>query len=373
MEIFLTYILPALISAIAGVGLGIGQNVTNKKSVEDTNQANLQAVRETNASNVEQANLAYQRSLPINQVKDLMDAGMSRAGALNMLTGGGTYTAPVLQSSHGDSPQMDFSSIANSIERLTGVPSNVEQHKMMQLQRESLEQEIRLRDLDEQRKQEQHQYDMWLKTYGKKSTEMIDALSSKIVSIAADKGINLADIDSVDKLVKVFDLGNDEIWRNMPAQARWQVLEAVRLQAAENRSNQSAIDSHNAAIDERRAASDKHDFDVKQLEKLKLEIQDYNDERDARKKEYSARKVRAIAQQMADSYDLSMSLSHALSVFEIDKDGNIKFDSDGLPVYRNDIIKENEQGWSEVREFWNKCFEVIPANILLRALSSVFK
>lgn len=357
--IFLAFVLPALISAIAGIGLGIGQNVANTKSVESTNEANLQAVRETNASNVEQANLAYQRSLPINQVKSLMDAGMSRAGAFNYLTGGGTYTAPVLQSSHGDAPQMDFSGIASSIERLSGVPSNVEQHKMMQLQRENLQQEMHLRELDEQRKQEQHQYDMWLKTYGKNATVMIDDLSSKIVSLAADKGINLDNIDSTDKLVKAFDLGNDATWRNMPAQARSQVLEGVRLQAAENRANQSA--------------QDKHNLDVKMLEKLRLEIQDFKDEQDARKKEYAARKVRATAQQMADSYDLSMSLSHALSVFEIDKDGNIKFDSNGLPVYRNDLIKENEQGWSEVREFWNKCFEVIPANILLRALSSVFK
>lgn len=372
MSIFLAFVLPAIISAIAGIGLGIGQNVANSKSVESTNEANLQAVRETNASNVEQANLAYQRSLPINQIKGLMDAGMSRAGALNKLTGGGTYTAPVLQSSHGDSPQMDFSSIANSIERLTGVPSNVEQHKMMQLQRDSLEQEIRLRDLDEQRKQEQHQYDMWLKTYGKKSTEMIDALSSKIVSIAADKGINLADIDSVDKLVKAFDLGNDEIWLNMPAQARWQVLEAVRLQAAENRANQSAIDSHNAAIDERRSAEDTHKFSQKQLERLRLEIEDFTAAKTAREKEYAARRVKAQLEQDASVFELGMSLGQSLRVFEHDKDGNIVFGEDGYPQFKEGL-EEHNKDWSKVRNFWQAMFEVFPVTMIGTILKGILK
>lgn len=248
--IFLAFVLPALISAIAGIGLGIGQNVSNTKSVESTNQANLEAVRETNASNVEQANLSYQRSLPINQVKNLMDAGFSRAGALNNLTGGGTYTAPVLQSSHGDAPQMDFSSIASSFDRLSDIPSNVEQHKMVQLQRENLLQEMRLRDQEEMRKQELHDYEVWEKSLGKEATTKLNSLASYIVSKAADNGVNLDDVDSIDKLVRTFDLGRNPDWRTMPHIARNQVLQAVQNQHAENRARQAADDAHRAAGDE---------------------------------------------------------------------------------------------------------------------------
>lgn len=364
-SIFLAFVLPALISAIAGIGLGIGQNVANTKSVESTNDANLQAVRETNASNVEQANLAYQRSLPINQVKGLMDAGMSRAGALNKLTGGGTYTAPVLQSSHGDAPQMDFSGIASSIERLSGVPSNVEQHKMMKLQRDNLEQEMRLRDSEELRKQEQHTYDMWLKTYGKNATVMIDNLSSKIVSLAADKGINLDDIDSTDKLVKAFDLGNDATWRTMPAQARSQVLEGVRLQAAENRANESSSDAH-------RAAEDTHKLSQKQIDRLIQEIDDFNAAKSAREKEYAARRVKAQLEQDASVFELGMSLGQSLRVFEHDKDGNIVFGENGYPKFIEGL-EEHNKDWSKVRNFWQAMFEVFPVTMIGTILKGILK
>lgn len=254
-----------LVSALSGIGLGIGQNITNTKNVESTNATNLQSVQETNQSNVEQSELAYRRSLPTAQVRNLMAAGMSRAGALSMLTGGGSYTAPVLQSASADAPQVDYSPIASSIDRLNNIPTNVEQMDLVNLQKKALEQDTINKQAAEVRAQEQHEFDMWQKLYGKNATIQIDTLASDIVSQSADKGISLDGIDSIDKLVKSFDLKNNKTWRNMPAYARNQVLDSVRTQAAENRAIQAQNDSH-------RAANDAHDIAelAKSLERIKV-------------------------------------------------------------------------------------------------------
>lgn len=65
---------------LGSLGSGLMTNITNAILNKQNNRAQ-QAESEK----------AYQRSLPSNQVNNLMNAGMSRAGALSALTGGGTY------------------------------------------------------------------------------------------------------------------------------------------------------------------------------------------------------------------------------------------------------------------------------------------
>lgn len=265
-----------LVSTIGTIGLGAYQAVTNKKAVEETNETNLQAVRETNATNVEQAELAYQRSLPTQQVKNLMDAGMSRAGALSALTGGGTYTAPVLQSAHADAPQMDLSGVFSGLDRLQNIPSNVEQAQLVGEQRHALEVDTQNKINADNRAQEQHEFDMWQKLYGKDALQKINTLSSDIVSKAANNNINLDSIDSVDKLVKAFDLGNNEVWLSMPHAARNEVLQGVRTQAAENRAREQQNNANQAAKDAHQSAKDAHDINQVRLamEKINLKYLD---------------------------------------------------------------------------------------------------
>lgn len=106
---------------------GITGAITSGVNTRQTNETNLRIARETNAANrqlvemqnkaaKEESELAYKRSLPTNQVGNMMAAGMSRAGAINALNGGGSYTPAPVNVSQDSAPQMqttDFSALSN--------------------------------------------------------------------------------------------------------------------------------------------------------------------------------------------------------------------------------------------------------------------
>lgn len=107
----------AVVNGILGLGTSIAGLVVNAKQ----NKRNLAQQQWANAQNVRQAELAYQRSKPTTQVGNMMQAGMSRAGALNAINGGGSYTpAPV---SAGQEQMLDFSGVQNAL-------ANIAQMKM---------------------------------------------------------------------------------------------------------------------------------------------------------------------------------------------------------------------------------------------------
>lgn len=91
-------------------------NETNKEIARETNAANRQMVQEQNRAAAAESEKAYQRSKPITQVSNMMQAGMSRAGAINALNGGGSYTPAPVNVSQDSAPQMqttDLSALAN--------------------------------------------------------------------------------------------------------------------------------------------------------------------------------------------------------------------------------------------------------------------
>ena len=108
----------SLLSSLFGFGSNILTNYYNKKMQDEANKTNIQIVRETNQANRDmtaatnlanremvreqnaaaaaEAEKAYQRSKPTTQVGNMQAAGMSLAGAINNLNGGGSYSpAPV--------------------------------------------------------------------------------------------------------------------------------------------------------------------------------------------------------------------------------------------------------------------------------------
>lgn len=109
---------------LIGSLFGTMGNVIN---TAQTNSTNLQISRETNAANREmvemqnkaakqEAELAYKRSSAPNQVGLMTAAGMSRAGAINALNGGGSYTPAPVNTSQDSAPQMqtaDLSALSN--------------------------------------------------------------------------------------------------------------------------------------------------------------------------------------------------------------------------------------------------------------------
>lgn len=368
-------LLAAIISGVLGiVGLGLGsyqvsQNVQAQKDAnsanlqmnEETNKTNLEIARETNAANVEQANLSYQRSLPVNQVRNMMQAGVSEPAALAALTGGGSYSAPVLsagqtQAGHVNPVVKDFSKITESLDRLGNIPGNVQQAQLMQQQLDDAKQIASLRMAEETRKQEIHEFDMWQKMYGKNAAVMIDELSSKIVSMAADKGISLDSIDSIDKLVNSFDLGHDKTWRSMPAGARNQVLEGVRSQAAENR---ALAAEGRAAAAEGRAATAAADAHEESLQRLKQFREDYNNsvkEHKTQDKERAVREARSKVEQILA--ERKGAREEFLQSLNVDDDGKI-------------TLRKKVAAW--IHDLWTEFADVLGVEMLSDILRSIVR
>lgn len=94
-------------------------NKTNLEIADKTNRANRDLVEMQNKAAKQESELAYQRSKPTTQVGNLMQAGMSRAGAINTLNGGGSYTPAPVNASQDSAPTMqttDFSALSNIVQ-----------------------------------------------------------------------------------------------------------------------------------------------------------------------------------------------------------------------------------------------------------------
>lgn len=129
------------------LGSGISA-IANSVNTAQTNKYNLQIARETNAANremvemqnkaaKEEAELAYQRSKSTTQVQNMQAAGMSRAGAINALNGGGSYTPAPVNVSQDQAAKMetaDLSALANIGQRLAEMSQRKHEEKMQSKQ-----------------------------------------------------------------------------------------------------------------------------------------------------------------------------------------------------------------------------------------------
>lgn len=340
--------LGALIGSKLGASvIGAGMNAIGTSM---TNRTNLQIARETNAANAEQADLAYRRSLPVNQVANLVAAGMSKAGALSSLTGGGSYTpasmtGPTMQRS-------PLNDLGAAFDKVSEIPANVMQQEMTDANLRHINQQMDFERNDEKRKQEMHDFDKWQKQYGQKTAQMIDSVSSYIYTKAANDNINLDNIDSVDKLVKLFNLSSNKDWLNMPKMARDQLLQQVRSQASENR-----------AIANEKREQERHEIQQKiskeSLQQLKNANHEYIATSDARKKELNIREMRASIEEIMTSIGLDEAELKQYMRQRTRKDG-----SHGLST---------NQGMNVVAdEFWNTIGHVVGLEYVGGLLSRIF-
>ena len=106
----------SVITALSGLLGNSIQNVVNVKQQRETNKLNEKLVQMQNEASAQQAELSYQRSRADNQVANMMNAGMSRAGAINALNGGGHYQPAPVNTSQANAPQIDTSSAINAIQ-----------------------------------------------------------------------------------------------------------------------------------------------------------------------------------------------------------------------------------------------------------------
>lgn len=104
-------------------------NVANVISTALTNKSNQRIAAAQNAMQMAESEKAYQRSKATNQVNLMRDAGMSKAGALNALNGGGSYQPAPITSTPNQAPQMDLSS---AFDGLIQIGENAKQRKMQE-------------------------------------------------------------------------------------------------------------------------------------------------------------------------------------------------------------------------------------------------
>ena len=208
---------------VSAIGLGV-----NAKQTRETNEANLAAVDKTNQANAEQAELAYKRSMPTRQVANMMAAGMSKSAALQSLAGGGSYSAPVMQSAQSQSPNLDFSALA---ERIGGIPSNAQQSAMIKQQLESmkLDNDIKREQLEmakaaASRDAATQGFNLERDSYDFETRKQTDALRAIISKRAAEFNVNLNDIKSEQDLIDKLKLNDVAEWKDARSSSRDNVL-----------------------------------------------------------------------------------------------------------------------------------------------------
>lgn len=106
----------SFISAGSGIIGTILQNVFNTQQMRETNKANRELVALQNTAQAKENEKAYQRSLPLLQVNSMEQAGMSKAGAINALNGGGSYQAAPINAAQDEAPQIDLTQAVNAIQ-----------------------------------------------------------------------------------------------------------------------------------------------------------------------------------------------------------------------------------------------------------------
>ena len=224
---------------ISAIGLGV-----NAKQTRETNEANLAAVDKTNQANAEQADLAYKRSLPTRQVANMMAAGMSKSAALQSLSGGGSYSAPVMQSAQMQSPNLDFAALA---ERIGGIPSNAQQSAMIKQQLESmkLDNDIKREQLELAKAQAAREAtiqtgDFEAREYERETAKQTDALRTIINKRASEFNINLNDIKSEQDLIDKLKLNDVAEWRDARSSSRDNVLAYLGVTNSMRNENRAA-------------------------------------------------------------------------------------------------------------------------------------
>lgn len=338
----------AILSAII-TAIGIGVQAKNNR---ETNEANTAAVDKTNQANAEQAELAYKRSMPTRQVANMMAAGMSKSAALQSLAGGGSYSAPVMQSAQSQSPNLDFAALA---ERIGGIPSNAQQSAMVKQQLESMK-------LDNDIKREQLEMakaaaareatiqtgDFEAREYDRETAKQTDNLRTIINKRAAEFKVNLNDIKSEQDLIDKLKLNDVAEWTNARASSRDNVLAYLGVTNNMRNTNQSAQDTHRRMV---------------------AEYSDYKAAKNAREKEYHLREMAATFEQMLISRNMSQEWETIKDNFEF-KDGKLVLNPDGTPKINN---PEGVSAFGKIRGFWRDISDIIPVSVLGDVIRLILK
>lgn len=120
---------------------GLSQTIQSDINTKQTNKSNRDMVAAQNAAAAAESEKAYKRSLPTAQVAELRKAGMSQAGAVNTLNGGGSYTPAPVNVSQDSAPDLSgLSTVAQALSSLQQLKEQKRQfNENLGLEREKLQ------------------------------------------------------------------------------------------------------------------------------------------------------------------------------------------------------------------------------------------
>ena len=222
---FLGNVFGSAITAAANTRQTRETNEMNYKIAQETNAANREMVEMQNKAAKQEAELAYKRSSAPNQVGLMTAAGMSRAGAINALNGGGSYTPAPVNTSQDQAPQMqiaDLSALANIGQGLEAMAQRKHDAKMQDkqiqaqkdMQKEQLDfekqkwqDEQAIRDATLTSLQFQNKINEALANYkdenGNKTNLLVEGQAAERIANIADARLNTLYRDALNELVEL--------------------------------------------------------------------------------------------------------------------------------------------------------------------------
>ncbi len=136
-------------------------DVANVVNTKRTNAANERMTAAQNAMQVAENEKAYERSKATNQVNLLQQAGMSKAGALSTINGGGSYQPAPINVSQAQAPQID---LTNAFDGLIQIGENAKQRKLQEdLQEEQIKAAERAQKAQFEENEKQRKHDALMK------------------------------------------------------------------------------------------------------------------------------------------------------------------------------------------------------------------
>lgn len=271
--------LGSLFSSLFGFGSNIFTNMFNKKYQDEANKTNLEIARQTNEANMNmtaatnlanrqlvreqndaasaEAEKAYQRSKPTTQVGNMQAAGMSLAGAINSLNGGGSYSpAPVNvstdEASRNQSAQVSpaqlmssegvFANIANAFMQREQIKSSE------RMQRESMQKQAEMQR--EQIASSERIAQLQASTTNRNADNRLDfdkkVFDEQLPKLRAEINQIVQNTDNLKKIGKGTDLDNirkDLENKNYPTLAKianaqaWQSIQYTAMKMAHENAN----------------------------------------------------------------------------------------------------------------------------------------
>ena len=311
-----------MMGQIVGSGIAAGASIINTRQVNEnnlkiareTNQANREMVDAQNKAAAAESEKAYQRSKAANQVGLMQSAGMSRAGAINTLNGGGSYTPAPVNTSQDSAPQMqtaDLSALANIGQAFA------------QRAQQKHDEKLQAKQLKAQEDAQQKQIE---------SNERIEQMRINSANRNADNRLNF------DRLVHQQELQykNDDLqFRKTQYEYGKKLIDAQTLLTSEQR------------------------------DKIRAELDDFSSKpaKDAREAEYQLRRIAALYNYNVNENDF---YKYLRDNFVKGEDGKYyPIAKQNLGTYDQGAIGTLNDVESVSTAFWNMMFSIIPVRPLL--------